>query len=75
MDGHGQARTNTDRLVREYGISQDPHPATHGAAEIVANAGGGGRTRQTHAAQRHLRPTPRGVNIYQPLSFLFPVFG
>jgi len=24
MDGHGQARTNTDRMVREYGISQDP---------------------------------------------------
>ena len=27
MDGHGQARTNTDRLEREYGISQDPVPA------------------------------------------------
>ena len=24
MDGHGQARTDTDRLVEEYGISQDP---------------------------------------------------
>jgi hypothetical protein len=24
MDGHGQARTNTDGLVRECGISQDP---------------------------------------------------
>ena len=24
MDGHGQVWTNTDRLVREYGISQDP---------------------------------------------------
>ena len=23
MDGHGQARTNTDRMVREYAISQD----------------------------------------------------
>ena len=26
MDGHGQARTNTDGMVREYAISQDPHP-------------------------------------------------
>jgi len=26
MDGHGQARTNTDGMVREYAISQDPPP-------------------------------------------------
>jgi len=24
MDRHGQARTNTDGMVREYAISQDP---------------------------------------------------
>jgi hypothetical protein len=24
MDGHGQARTNTDGMVREYATSQDP---------------------------------------------------
>ena len=30
MDGHGQARTNTDGLVRGYGISQNPllHPSS-----------------------------------------------
>jgi hypothetical protein len=26
MDGHGRARTNTDGMVREYAISQDPLP-------------------------------------------------
>jgi len=24
MDGHGQARTNTDGMAREYAISQEP---------------------------------------------------
>jgi hypothetical protein len=30
MDGHGQARTNMDGLVRGYGISQNPllHPSS-----------------------------------------------
>ena len=28
MDGHGQARTNTDGMVKEYGVLQDPPPCS-----------------------------------------------
>ena len=38
MDGHGQARTNTDGMVREYAISRDPPagPPSEKMALIVA---------------------------------------
>jgi hypothetical protein len=50
MDGHGQARTNTDGMVKEYGISQDP-PAREPLAK--RNAAG---TTGCAGAGNHLYP-------------------
>ena len=40
MDGHGQARTNTDGMVREYAISQDPPSQPELPLEIIFHPNG-----------------------------------